>query len=187
VLGYVLGNYQGGTLSYENFIPIGIDASWSSTGVAIERYPGAICTRAVTTKPEDFDNEYHRLLHIVDTIIGDLPSPPNSLLVVVEGYSFGNSQRAHKMGELGGHLRIRLLDFGVALFICPPSVLKVFATGKGKATNTEVALGAYKKWGAEFETDDECDAYVLMQLARAIRDGKDTKEFKKLLSNMEKL
>ena len=53
----------------------------------------------------------------------------------------------------------------IRLLIVPPSTLKKFVTGSGVAPKNKMMLGVYKKWGVEFETDDEADAYALARAA----------------------
>ncbi len=51
----------------------------------------------------------------------------------------------------------------------PPLRLKQFATNKAAAEKDLVIKEIYKRWGVEFKTNDEADAYVLAQIARAVK------------------
>lgn len=163
---------------------LGIDASWSCTGVFKSRdtdFEEHYAT--VATEKKGFAHQYARLEHIVEQVTGHWGQPDT--IVVLEGYSFGSKNNREMMGELGGYLRLRLLKLGVRLYICPPSVLKSIATGKGNSNKQAVTLGVFKKWGFEHTNDNVVDAFVLMKIGEMIRDGKDTAEFKKLVSKME--
>jgi len=45
--------------------------------------------------------------------------------------------------------------------------------GKGNATKEKVAVGVYKRWGQEFTTNDEADAFVLAKIGQAYLCGTD--------------
>ena len=48
-----------------------------------------------------------------------------------------------------------------------PSQVKQFATGKGNANKEVVLQQVYKRWGVEFNDNNQADAYVLAQIGRA--------------------
>ena len=105
----------------------------------------------------------------IDGILEELqPLVRSACLVVIEGYSFGAKNKAHQVGELGGVVKHLLWQQGIEFVDIAPTVLKKFATGKGTAKKDQVRLGVYKRWGAEFETEHEIDAFVLAQIGRCI-------------------
>lgn len=84
--------------------------------------------------------------------------------VAMEGYAFG-SQMANMLGELGGVVKLTLLDFGVYPLIVPPTNLKKYVTGKGQGVpKSQMLLYVYKKWGVEFTDDNAADSYALAKL-----------------------
>jgi len=84
--------------------------------------------------------------------------------VAMEGYAFG-SQMANMLGELGGMVKLTLLDFGIYPLIVPPTNLKKFVTGKGNGVpKSQMLLYVYKKWGVEFTDDNAADSYSLARL-----------------------
>lgn len=64
-------------------------------------------------------------------------------------------------GMVQGVVREALLDEGIPYGDVPPGTLKLFATGRGGASKTEMALAALKRGGLEFRNDNECDAWWL--------------------------
>lgn len=92
----------------------------------------------------------------------------NELYVFVEGYAFARPQQAHFLGELGGVIRDRLITHGIPYIDVPPTKLKKFVTGKGNANKEQMAVGTYKRWGREFATNDEVDAFALAMLGWAV-------------------
>lgn len=90
-------------------------------------------------------------------------------LVVLEGYSYGSPFAAHPIGELGGVLRVKLMELGYSeankkLIIVPPTKVKKFVTSRGNAKKNEMMMRVMKKWGYEAKDDNYCDAYSLMKL-----------------------
>lgn len=86
----------------------------------------------------------------------------------VEGYSYGSKgNSSYQIGELGGVVRLCLYSLKVPLVEFSPSSLKLFATGKGNASKEEVAHSASQIYGIAFPNSDECDAFILSQMAHA--------------------
>jgi Holliday junction resolvasome RuvABC endonuclease subunit len=82
----------------------------------------------------------------------------------MEGYAFG-SQMANMLGELGGMVKLTLLDFHLYPMIVPPTNLKKYVTGKGQGIpKSQMILHVYKKWNAEFSDDNAADSYALARL-----------------------
>jgi hypothetical protein len=69
--------------------------------------------------------------------------------ICMEGYSFGSRGMLADLGELGGLVK-ELFDVQLAL------------------PYTIVGPNQLKKFGVEFEDDNECDAYVLAKIAQAL-------------------
>ena len=89
---------------------------------------------------------------------------PNIIDVAMEGYAFG-SQMANMLGELGGMVKLTLLEFNIYPLIVPPTNLKKYVTGKGTGiSKSQMLLHVYKKWGAEFTDDNAADSYSLAHL-----------------------
>lgn len=94
------------------------------------------------------------------------------VLVGIEGYAYGAGNKAHQLGELGGVIRMMLVRLRVPMLIIPPATVKKFATGRGNAAKDEMRLWAYKRWGVEFGTTDEVDAYCIARVVLAHYAGK---------------
>ena len=79
-------------------------------------------------------------------------------LVVIEGPVL-RSAAAISLGMLHGAVRLRLMDWGVPYVEIPPATLKKYATGKGNADKTAMALALYKRAGLELADDNQVDAW----------------------------
>jgi Holliday junction resolvasome RuvABC endonuclease subunit len=96
--------------------------------------------------------------------------------VAMEGYAFG-SQMANMLGELGGMVKLTLLDFGIYPLIVPPTNLKKYVTGKGNGiSKSQMLLYVYKKWGVDFTDDNAADSYALARLVAGMHETAYEKE-----------
>lgn len=137
---------------------MGLDISLTSTGYSINGHTGAISVK--TKGPErlsDIREDLHNLLLV-----------NNVEAVFIEGYAFSarNSQ-SHKIGELGGVLRLLLHDMDIPYVEIPPTSRAKFATGKGNAAKSEVISAISARTGITWSgagADDECDAWVLEEM-----------------------
>lgn len=146
----------------------GIDPSLTATAVVIIDESGALKqSRVITSKLTgparlvEIRNETRRELKIQS----EFPKTP---FVCIEHYAMGAKFGREAAGELGGVLRVMMHENEIDYIEVPPLRLKQFATGKASAEKDHILLSVYKKWGIEFKTNDEADAFILAQMARAI-------------------
>lgn len=129
---------------------MGVDLSITCTGVAL---PGG---RTLAIKPSS--KGHARLREITDQIVWQARSLAVDL-VVIEGLGgVYKGEAARIIPMLHGALINDLLHASTPYMWLPPSSLKKFATGKGNADKTAMALWALKRLGTEYATADECDA-----------------------------
>jgi Holliday junction resolvasome, endonuclease subunit len=168
----------------ENTVFVGIDPSLSATAVVIVNLQGELIHSKVckvkTTGPErlrDIREEVVDILHHND-LFGDGDEADNEYyipLVAIEHYAMGCKFGRETAGELGGVLRVMMYEKNIPYIEVPPLQLKKFATGKATAQKDHILMSVYKKWGIEFKTNDEADAYVLARMARCIEFAKREK------------
>lgn len=130
-----------------------MDLSITAPGVA-HTVEGVVCTHEIKArKPGDL-----RLTEIRDQLV---EYAAGSELVLIEGY-LNRSMSAGITGMVHGAVRAGLVDAGLKYATIPPASLKKYATGKGGASKTEMAVAAFKRGdGVEFTNDNECDAWWL--------------------------
>lgn len=141
---------------------VGIDASLTGTGVAVVNC--SLRTETIQSKkagPERLIELRERIKQIV----------AGANLVVIEGYAFAKGNSAHQLGELGGVLRVMFHEMGLRVLEVAPGQVKKFATGKGVADKRDMSIAVLKRWGVDFTTDDETDAFVLAMIGRAYISG----------------
>lgn len=136
----------------------GLDLSMTATGVTHTQVDGTACTHEV--KPRAIGDA--RLSEIVARLTEYVAG---SELVLIEGF-LNHSHSAGITGMVHGAVRLRLQELGLAYATLPPSSLKKYATGRGGASKTEMAVAAFKRGGeVEFKTDNECDSWWLWAAA----------------------
>lgn len=142
---------------------VGIDASLTSTGIAF-RQAGAIKAYCLGN-PSLRGSE--RVAFIRDAVAAWLDRIQPSL-VALEGYALGfrgKSNIIFDIGELGGVLKLLILERGIDILLVPPTVLKLYATGSGrpKGKGKEPVIEALQeKLGVQFSKSDQYDAAGLL-------------------------
>jgi Holliday junction resolvasome RuvABC endonuclease subunit len=134
---------------------LGLDLSITAPGLSL---PDGT-TRTIKTNPKDGDR---RLQHIADgighAIYEGVNDPADRLhLAVIEDLPT-HAKSAGITGMVHGAVRLRLIECGVPYVLITPATLKAYATGKGNADKTAMAIAALKRTGREFADDNQCDA-----------------------------
>lgn len=137
---------------------MGLDLSLTSTGVSVDGE-----TFAIASKFKDVER-----LSDIRARMTDVLQAHEVSAAVIEGYAFSarNSQ-SHKIGELGGVIRLLLHDMGIPFVDVPPTSRAKFATGRGNAAKTEVISAVSARTGRIWSgkgADDECDAWLLEEM-----------------------
>jgi Holliday junction resolvasome RuvABC endonuclease subunit len=140
---------------------LGLDLSLTSTGYCHNGEAGFISTG-------EFGAERLRKIgREVENIVVDKRID----IVAIEGYSFASrNSQAHSIGELGGVVRVFLLNMDIPYLEIPPTCRAKFATGKGNAGKSEVISSISAITGIVWKgahADDMCDAWVLEEMVMA--------------------
>jgi Holliday junction resolvasome RuvABC endonuclease subunit len=151
--------FNSGLVDKDMPVYLGIDQSYN--GFAITAFQdGNYYTEVYKSDQRGID----RLRDIQSHVMNWLYQFNNVEDVAMEGYAFG-SQMANMLGELGGMVKLTLLDFGIYPLIVPPTNLKKYVAGKGNGVSkSQMLLHVYKKWDAEFTDDNAADSYALAHL-----------------------
>lgn len=136
----------------------GLDLSMTATGVARTEPDGSVLTCVV--KPSNRGD--FRLPEIADRVLSLVAGFE---LVLIEEWLV-RSQSAPITGMVHGVVREGLIRAGTPYSTVPPATLKKYATGRGNADKTAMAVAAYRRAGLEFEDDNQCDAWWLWVMAR---------------------
>lgn len=131
----------------------GLDLSMTATGVTHQGLDGVACSHLI--KPREV-----RDLRLPEIARRAVEYVKDSDLVLIEGY-LNKSFSAGITGMVHGAVRAALIEQGLKYATLPPTSLKKFATGRGNATKTDMALAALKRGGLEFRDDNECDSWWL--------------------------
>lgn len=151
---------------------VGIDPSLSNTAICCY-WPATgeakmVC-RTAGKPTDDLGGRIERYETFVDQILHVITRVGSPVGVLIEHYSFNSKNtRAWQTGEWGYLLRYRLYERRPTPVEIPPGTLKQFATGRGNASKTQVVAALTKRYGVEYKTDDEYDAYGLARLAACL-------------------
>lgn len=156
-------------------IVVGIDASPTGTGlVALSLAEGECLAHRRIRSARIGANRLVFIRSELKTWLGEIEFGGHQIVhVCMEGYSFGSKVgQSFTIAEVGGLVKLVLLDYLASPVGFPsipaPTQVKKFASGTGTAAKDQVSKFVLKKWGADMPNNDEADAYVLAQMARAI-------------------
>lgn len=141
---------------------VGLDLSIAATGAAY-RSAGRDVAETWKLPAKLGDKRLHAIrLRVYDLTAKSvwLAAPDVSSLFVIEDLP----THAHGAGITGmvhGAVRAELIECLAPYALITPATLKKFATGKGNADKTAMAMAAYKRAGIEFADDNQCDAWWL--------------------------
>ncbi len=96
--------------------------------------------------------------------------PPLPDLAVIEGYSL-DPRRLSVMivlGEVGGVVRLAMHDLTIGYVEVPPTSLKLYATGSGKADKTAMVQAAVNLGAPGHVNHDEADAWHARRMGRGV-------------------
>jgi Holliday junction resolvasome RuvABC endonuclease subunit len=128
----------------------GLDLAIGATGICLPN------GTAATIKPAL--KEDARLTEIRNKIGALLADHPTDVVVLEDVPATMKGAAGKVIPMLHGAVRAMLLDIGLPYVVVPPSTLKAFATGKGNADKTAMAIAALKRSGREFADDNQVDA-----------------------------
>lgn len=178
---------------------IGLDLSMTSSGVCTIRLDyetegTKIETRAITSSPAPLalrtpNARASRLGDIVRAIRRDVVQT-NPDIAVVESPVPNRRMKSAMLLERGGVYwsTLDMLDqYRVEIVECSPKERALYATGDGAADKVSVAASMVAEHGREFDTDDECDAFVLAMIGARLLGkplDRETPERVKITANL---
>jgi len=142
---------------------VGIDPSIKATGIVVlDKDANIIEQKLFSIKDDPFEKsllKYEEEIKFIRNII-------SLQAVYLEGAAFqAKGQAVLQMGTLHFLTRLFLFKNDLNYKIIAPGTLKKFVTGNGHAKKELMLLKTFKKWGAEFEDNNICDAYGLARMA----------------------
>lgn len=145
---------------------VGIDPS-SETGFAILDKDGNYLDGFDITSNDPFKTV--KIDEIVSEIVSNLEFDD---VIAIEGFSYGSKGKGVDFQYGLGHaIRLELYRMDKDWIEVTPTQVKKFSTGNGNMAKENMVLPIFKHWGFEHPSNNVRDAYVLAQIARAIRMG----------------
>jgi len=141
---------------------LGIDQSLTGTGICVLSDEGKLVASATVT-PDDLRDGTR--LAFIKTAVASLLSGVQ--FAALEGYSYNSVGHVFELGEIGGVLKVLLVEHDISYVVVPPVLVKKFATGSAYA-DKEKMLEAAVRCGHDFgDNDDQADAFFLARIALA--------------------
>jgi crossover junction endodeoxyribonuclease RuvC len=153
-----------------NELFLGIDPSFSGTGVVILNRDGSIFSQKEISTQKINGNSCdieHRMIRIAESIKEFItPNLDKIQIGYIEEISFGSSGEASaQLAALNYFIRVYLFIMNVKYFTISPGQLKKYITGNGNAKKNLMLKEVYKRWQVDFNSDNLADAYSLARFA----------------------
>jgi Holliday junction resolvasome RuvABC endonuclease subunit len=148
---------------------IGLDLSIAASGYA-ETIGNEIRTTTIDTDPKHYSpaprDTWRRLATVGVCVASYIGTGPPPALIVIEGPSYGSkSNTAHQLAGLWWLIYDALTRASHPLAVITPGELKKYATGKGTADKTAMAVALHRRAGLELGDDNRVDAWWLAAAA----------------------
>lgn len=161
-------NGDGGNVNF-----LGLDLSVANTGVVvINRDTKILHQDVIKTKPK---SDIEMRIAVIHTQVAEVVNAFAPDFIYIEELAHG--ARGDAILELAGvnyFVRTRFYQAGIRYKMIAPGTLKKFITGKGNAKKELMLKEVYKRWGADFNDNNECDAYCLARMALEQNKPKET-------------
>ena len=128
-----------------------------------------IRSKPVGDKPID---ELQRIRKIVEEI-EDIVSEYNPTIAVIENMAFGIQKTTSltQLAALNFFTRAMLADYRVPFFLCAPTTLKKFLTGKGNSDKEVLMMVVYRDYKEQILDNNLVDGFGLSLIGAAILDN----------------
>ena len=150
---------------------LGVDPSLTGTGLVVVDPLGRPLHQERVSTPAS-QPELDRFRVIVDRVSAARERHGPGLMVI-EAPALGcRNQGTSALCGLFWLLQWETPGTACRVITVPPTSLKKFTTGKGTAKKDTMQLEIFKRWGRDFPSADEADAYALAMLGWAVARGR---------------
>ena len=140
---------------------LGIDQSLNATGICRIDVDANVIALATVTPDGLRDGQR---LAFIKRAVASMASVVE--FAAIEGYSYDSVGRVFELGEIGGVIKVLLVEANIPYVVVPPVLVKKFATGTATAGKPAMMLAA-RAMGAHIADDNQADAFFLAHIARA--------------------
>lgn len=158
---------------------IGLDLSLVGTGVVVLEDNIVVRQELIKSKPSGDKpvDELRRIRKIVEDI-EMIISEYRPDVAVIENLAFAvrSTTSLTQLAGLSFLVRAMLYDYRVPFYLCAPTSLKKFATGKGNSEKDHMMLEAFKQYQIDGIDNNVADAVFLSKIGSCILGCGSTKE-----------
>lgn len=139
---------------------IGLDISTKTGYSVINIYTGSCLDTGIIKCNKATD--YARW-DMISRAVVDLINEYDTVLAIIEGFAYGSVHRhtAKTLIEVATVIKFKLYSMGVPWLELPPSRLKKYTTGNGRATKQDMIKAVKDNWGVITRYHDIADAVGL--------------------------
>ncbi len=141
---------------------MGVDPS-TKTGVAVVEGTKALHASVVKS-----DLIGARRMQAIAAGVGLLICEFKPDVVFIEGLAYGQYGSLVEMAQIRVLLELEFLKYGVPWYVVPPTSMKQWVTGSGRADKERIARAVRERWGFSHKKEDAMEAYALAQVGRFV-------------------
>lgn len=151
---------------------VGIDPSTKTGFVALDEYGDIWDSQEIEGQGKDPE----RMVKLIDRILR-LVSPSD--VVCIEDFAYAQANRMAMLGGIGWGIRMELFKRGITYMEVATGQLKNFTGCKGNCSKDDLIIPIYELWGFKNGSDNVRDAFILAQIARAIKETVKLRAFQR--------
>lgn len=146
---------------------LGIDQSVRHTGVCVLSYDGTNVSteKLVLIEPPKQLKDAAALAHTKAALEAILNMYIPIDYACLEGYSFSSINKKFALGEVGGLIKLSLLENSISFKTVAPKQVKKFIANNGNAEKQDVINSIFMRYKVYTTNDNLADAYSLARVA----------------------
>ncbi|MEU7891733.1 crossover junction endodeoxyribonuclease RuvC [Nonomuraea sp. NPDC049152] len=138
---------------------MGLDLAAEQSGVALPDDTTVAIKAKKVSGTRTLADDQARMDHVEASFSHLLAVYRPNLLVVEDYAAHAKGAGLHRLAEIGGNIRLACWRADVPIALVNLTHVKIYATGNGAATKSQMATSAQGRAGLVFPTEDECDAW----------------------------
>lgn len=158
-------------MSKTSIISLGLDLSLVASGVVVLENGKILKQQLIKSKPVGDKpiaelKRIQKIVEEIELIVGEFM--PTIAIIENLAFSIRATSSLTQLAGLSFLVRDMLTNYHIPFYLCAPTTLKRFATGKGNSEKDHMILSAYKTYGVDNIDNNVADALFLAKIGSAM-------------------